>query len=73
MTFSLTVTGGMSAVDKHHFEKEDGAIVANSGHLIEINIDSLEKNIEDQRQIREFVEDTQLKMVERFLFWAKVN
>ena len=55
----LTVTGGMSAVDKHHFEKmKDGAIVANSGHFnVEINIDSLEKMSESKRQIREFVEE----------------
>ena len=55
----LTVTGGMSAVDKHHFEKmKDGAIVANSGHFnVEINIDSLEKMCESKRQIREFVEE----------------
>ncbi len=55
----LTVTGGMNAVDKHHFEKmKDGAIVANSGHFnVEINIDSLEKMCESKRQIREFVEE----------------
>ncbi|MBR92291.1 MAG: adenosylhomocysteinase [Dehalococcoidia bacterium] len=55
----LTVTGGMSAVDKHHFEKmKDGAIVAKSGHFnVEINIDSLEKMCESKRQIREFVEE----------------
>ena len=55
----LTVTGGMSAVDKHHFEKmKDGAIVANSGHFnVEINIDSLEKMSESKRQIREYVEE----------------
>jgi adenosylhomocysteinase len=55
----LTVTGGMSAVDKHHFdEMKDGAIVANSGHFnVEINIDSLEKMSESKRQIREFVEE----------------
>ncbi|MFL2665248.1 MAG: adenosylhomocysteinase [Dehalococcoidia bacterium] len=55
----LTVTGGMSAVDKHHFEKmKDGAIVANSGHFnVEINIPSLEEMSESKRQIREFVEE----------------
>ena len=55
----LTVTGGMNAVDKHHFDKmKDGAIVANSGHFnVEINIDSLEKMSESKRQIREYVEE----------------
>ncbi|MBC63871.1 MAG: adenosylhomocysteinase [Chloroflexi bacterium] len=55
----LTVTGGMNAVDKHHFDKmKDGSIVANSGHFnVEINIDSLEKMSESKRQIREYVEE----------------
>lgn len=55
----LTVTGGLHAVDKPHFEEmKDGAIVANSGHFnVEINIGALEEMSESKRTIRPFVEE----------------
>ena len=55
----LTVTGGINAIDKHHFENmKDGAIVANSGHFnVEINIDGLLEMTETKRTVREFVEE----------------
>ena len=59
----LTVTGGMKAIDKHHFDNmKDGAVVANSGHFnIEINVDSLEEMSETKRSVREFVEEYTLE------------
>ncbi len=59
----LTVTGGMSAIDKHHFENmKDGAVVANSGHFnVEINIDALQEMSEARRQVRPFVEEHTLE------------
>ena len=47
----LTVTGGLHAIDKHHFENmKSGAIVANSGHFnVEINIDALREMSEHRR------------------------
>ncbi len=55
----LTVTGGMNAVDRPHFENmKSGAIVANSGHFnVEINIDALRDMTEARRYIRPFVEE----------------
>ena len=55
----LTVTGGLHAIDKTHFEEmKDGAVVANSGHFnVEINIGALEKMAESKRTIRPFVEE----------------
>ena len=59
----LTVTGGMNAIDKHHFPKmKDAAIVANSGHFnVEINIDALQEMSEARRQVRPFVEEFTLE------------
>ncbi len=59
----LTVTGGMHAIDKHHFENmKDGAVVANSGHFnVEINIDALQDMSEARRQVRPFVEEHTLE------------
>jgi adenosylhomocysteinase len=59
----LTVTGGMKAIDKHHFESmKDGAVVANSGHFnVEINIEALEEMSETKRSMREFVEEYALE------------
>ena len=59
----LTVTGGMHAIDKHHFEQmKDGAVVANSGHFnVEINIDALQEMSEARRQVRPFVEEHTLE------------
>ena len=55
----LTVTGGLNAIDRHHFENmKDGAIVANSGHFnVEINVESLEEMAETKRSVREFIEE----------------
>ena len=55
----LTVTGGLHAIDAHHFASmKDGAVVANSGHFnVEVNIDALEEMSESKRTIRPFVEE----------------
>ena len=59
----LTVTGGVKAIDQHHFQAmKDGAIVANSGHFnVEINIPALENMAEAKRKPREFVEEYTLE------------
>ena len=59
----LTVTGGLHAIDKHHFENmKSGAIVANSGHFnVEINIEALREMSEHRRYIRTFVEEHTLE------------
>ncbi|MYA60712.1 MAG: adenosylhomocysteinase [Chloroflexi bacterium] len=59
----LTVTGGLHAIDKNHFENmKSGAIVANSGHFnVEINIDALREMSESRRYVRPFVEEHTLE------------
>ncbi len=59
----LTVTGGLHAIDKHHFENmKSGAVVANSGHFnVEINVDALREMSETRRYIRPFVEEHTLE------------
>ena len=59
----VTVTGGISAIDRHHYEKmKDGAILANSGHFdVEINIGALEEMAEAKRRPREFIEEYTLE------------
>ncbi len=59
----LTVTGGLHAIDKPHFENmKSGAIVANSGHFnVEINIDALREMSESRRYLRPFVEEHTLE------------
>ncbi len=50
----LTVTGGINAIDRHHFEAmKDGAIVANSGHFdVELNLHGLDSMTESKRSVR---------------------
>ncbi len=59
----LTVTGGLHAIDKHHFENmKSGAVVANSGHFnVEINIEALREMSEARRYVRPFVEEHTLE------------
>ena len=59
----VTVTGGLHAVDKEHFENmKSGAIVANSGHFnVELNLESLEKMTENKRRVRDNVEEYTLE------------
>ncbi len=59
----ITVTGGMSGLDKQHFEvMKDGAIMANSGHFnVEINIPALEEMAEAKREARTFVDEYTLE------------
>ncbi|MEX2431036.1 MAG: adenosylhomocysteinase [Dehalococcoidia bacterium] len=54
----ITVTGGMSAIDAHHFQKmKGGAIVANSGHFnVEINISALEDIAVERKEVRPLVD-----------------
>jgi adenosylhomocysteinase len=55
----ITVTGGLNALGKEHFElMKDGAIVANSGHFnVEINIPALENLAVGKRRVRPFVDE----------------
>jgi adenosylhomocysteinase len=55
----ITLTGGKSGLDRHHFEvMKDGAIMANSGHFnVEINIPALEEMAEAKREARNFVDE----------------
>jgi len=55
----ITVTGGMSAVDREHFQSmKDGVLVANSGHFnVELNLAALEDMAMSRRQVRPFVEE----------------
>ena len=59
----VTVTGGLHAVDKEHFETmKSGAIVANSGHFnVELNLESLDKMTESKRRVRNNVEEYALE------------
>ena len=59
----VTVTGGLHAVDKEHFENmKSGAIVANSGHFnVELNLDALSKMTESKRRVRQNVEEYALE------------
>ena len=59
----LTVTGGLHAIDRDHFENmKSGAVVANSGHFnVEINIDALREMSEARRYLRPFVEEHTLE------------
>ena len=59
----LTVTGGLHAIDREHFENmKSGAVVANSGHFnVEINIDALREMSESRRYLRTFVEEHTLE------------
>jgi len=59
----ITVTGGLNAIDKEHFElMKDGAILANSGHFnVEINIPALESLALKKRRLRPFVDEYTLK------------
>ncbi|MEE8518088.1 MAG: adenosylhomocysteinase [Dehalococcoidia bacterium] len=54
----ITVTGGMSAIDLHHFQKmKDQAIVANSGHFnVEINLEALNDVASEKREVRNMVD-----------------
>ena len=55
----ITLTGGISAIDKRHLEiMRNGAIIANSGHFnVEINIQALEEMSISRQTIRPSVEE----------------
>jgi adenosylhomocysteinase len=58
-----TVSGNVNVIRKEHFLKmKDGAIIANSGHFnVELDLDGLREITTSQREIRDFVEEFQLK------------
>jgi adenosylhomocysteinase len=58
-----TVSGNVSVIRKEHFLKmKDGAIVANSGHFnVELDLEGLEAITASRKEIRDFVEEFQLK------------
>jgi adenosylhomocysteinase len=59
----ITVTGGMSAIDIHHFQKmKNQAIVANSGHFnVEINIEALNDIASEKKEVRNMVDQFTMK------------
>jgi adenosylhomocysteinase len=58
-----TVTGNTSVLRSEHFEAmKDGCIVCNSGHFnVEIDIPALAALADQRRELRDFVEEFQLK------------
>jgi adenosylhomocysteinase len=54
----ITVTGGMKAVAREHFEvMKDGALVANSGHFnVEVDIEAMEELADSKSSVRPFVD-----------------
>ncbi len=58
-----TVSGNVNVIRKEHFLKmKDGAIVANSGHFnVELDLGGLQEVTASRRQIRDYVEEFQLK------------
>jgi len=59
----VTLTGDVDVLtDKHFKVMKDGAIICNSGHFnVEINLPKLKKMSKNVRQMREFVEEYNLK------------
>lgn len=59
----VTATGDRNIIKKEHFLKmKSGAILANAGHFnVEINLKALEKLSKGKREIRENLEEYQLK------------
>ena len=55
----VTVTGGLKALGREHFEvMPDGIILGNSGHFnVEIDIPALEEMSVDRREVRPYVEE----------------
>ena len=55
----VTVTGGLKALGREHFEvMPDGIILGNSGHFnVEIDIPALEELSVDRREVRPYVEE----------------
>jgi adenosylhomocysteinase len=58
----ITVTGGVNALDLHHFyDMKNDALIANSGHFnVEINIAALEDVAVEKRRVRPMVEQYQM-------------
>ncbi|GAG10406.1 unnamed protein product, partial [marine sediment metagenome] len=69
----ITVTGGLNAIDKHHFQlMKDGVILANSGHFnVEINIPALERLATQKRKLRPFIEEYTLPDGRRLFLLAE--
>ncbi|MBW1974106.1 MAG: adenosylhomocysteinase [Deltaproteobacteria bacterium] len=61
--FFCTLTGDINVIRKEHFEvMKDGAIVCNSGHFnVELDLDGLASIAGNRREIRDFVEEFELK------------
>jgi adenosylhomocysteinase len=59
----ITVTGNKHAIGLDHFKNmKDGAIICNSGHFnVEIDIPSLKKLSKSVKNVRDFVEEYQLR------------
>ncbi|MEQ9618637.1 MAG: adenosylhomocysteinase [Deltaproteobacteria bacterium] len=61
--FFCTVTGNLNVIRKEHFPKmKDGAIISNSGHFnVELDLPGLAEISTGKRQVREYVEEYNLK------------
>ena len=59
----VTLTGDVDVLTDRHFKvMKDGAIICNSGHFnVEINLPKLKKMSKNVRQMREFVEEYNMK------------
>ncbi len=57
--FFCTVTGNKGVIRMEHINAmKDGAIISNSGHFdVEIDIESLEKEVKNKREIRDLVDE----------------
>ncbi len=57
--FFCTVTGNKGVIRMEHINAmQDGAIISNSGHFdVEIDVESLEKQAKNKREIRELVDE----------------
>ena len=61
--FFCTVSGDIHVIRKEHFlHMKDGAVVANSGHFnVELDLDGLKELTVSRREMRDFVEEFQLR------------
>jgi adenosylhomocysteinase len=71
--FFCTVTGNTDVIREEHFKRmKDGAIVANSGHFnVELDLKALADIAISRREVRDFVEEFELKGGKRVVVLAE--
>ncbi len=71
--FFCTVTGNTDVIREEHFKRmKDGAIVANSGHFnVELDLKALADIAVSRREVRDFVEEFELKGGKRVVVLAE--